>query len=122
MGYAVAETAQRRGAQVFLVSGPTALRAPSGVQLIQVRSAAQMKDAVLRLYPTMDIVVKAAAVSDYRPAEVAVQKIKKNKDGMNLHLERTEDILELLGKEKRTRFWSDSRPRQKTCWILPGKS
>ena len=68
MGYAVAETAQRRGASVFLVSGPTALKAPSGVQLIQVRSAAQMKDAVLRLYPTMDIVVKAAAVSDYRPA------------------------------------------------------
>lgn len=101
MGYAVAETAQRRGASVFLVSGPTALKAPSGVQLIQVRSAAQMKDAVLRLYPTMDIVVKAAAVSDYRPAEVAAQKIKKNKSGMNLHLERTEDILELLGKGKK---------------------
>jgi phosphopantothenoylcysteine decarboxylase/phosphopantothenate--cysteine ligase len=101
MGYAVAETAQRRGASVFLVSGPTALKAPSGVQLIQVRSAAQMKDVVLRLYPTMDIVVKAAAVSDYRPAEVAAQKIKKNKSGMNLHLERTEDILELLGKGKK---------------------
>jgi len=101
MGYAVAETAQRRGASVFLVSGPTALKAPSGVQLIQVRSAAQMKDAVLRLYPTMDIVVKAAAVSDYRPAEVVAQKIKKNKSGMNLHLERTEDILELLGKGKK---------------------
>jgi phosphopantothenoylcysteine decarboxylase/phosphopantothenate--cysteine ligase len=101
MGYAVAETAQRRGASVFLISGPTALKAPSGVQLIQVRSAAQMKDAVLRLYPTMDIVVKAAAVSDYRPAEVAAQKIKKYKSGMNLHLERTEDILELLGKGKK---------------------
>ena len=101
MGYAVAEAAQRRGASVFLVSGPTALKAPSGVQLMQVRSAAQMKDAVLRLYPTMDIVVKAAAVSDYRPAEVAAQKIKKNRSGMNLHLERTEDILELLGKGKK---------------------
>ncbi len=101
MGYAVADAARRRGASVFLVSGPTALKAPAGVQLIQVRSAAQMKEAVLRLYPTADIVVKAAAVSDYRPVEIADQKIKKSKGGMNLHLERTEDILEALGKDKK---------------------
>jgi phosphopantothenoylcysteine decarboxylase/phosphopantothenate--cysteine ligase len=101
MGYAVAEEALRRGASVFLVSGPTALKVPSGVQLIPVRSAMEMKDAVMQLYPTMDIVVKAAAVSDYRPVEVAAQKIKKNKGGMNLHLERTEDILEALGKGKK---------------------
>jgi phosphopantothenoylcysteine decarboxylase/phosphopantothenate--cysteine ligase len=101
MGYAVAETALRRGAEVFLVSGPTSLKAPGGVQLIQVRSAAQMKEAVLQLYPTMDIVVKAAAVADYRPIETAKQKIKKGKDGMLLRLSRTEDILETLGKEKK---------------------
>jgi phosphopantothenoylcysteine decarboxylase / phosphopantothenate---cysteine ligase len=101
MGYALAEAARRRGASVFLVSGPTALQAPAGVQPIQVRSAAQMKDAVMELYPEMDIVIKAAAVSDYRPAEIAAQKIKKSKDGIVLNLARTEDILETLGKEKK---------------------
>lgn len=100
MGYAVAEAALRRGAEVCLVSGPTALRAPSGVRMFPVRSAAQMKEAVLELYPEMDIVVKAAAVADYRPAEVAKQKVKKSSGGLTLHLERTEDILELLGKTK----------------------
>ncbi len=77
MGYAVAQIAQQRGAEVFLVSGPTSLKPPSGVQFVPVRSAAQMKDAVLALYPEMDIVVKAAAVSDYRPADPAAQKVKK---------------------------------------------
>jgi phosphopantothenoylcysteine decarboxylase/phosphopantothenate--cysteine ligase len=101
MGYAVAQEAFRRGAEVFLVSGPTSLKAPAGVQLIPVRSAAQMKDAVLRLYPAMDIVVKAAAVADYRPAEPAAQKVKKSSQGMVLRLARTEDILELLGREKK---------------------
>ncbi len=101
MGYAVAQVASRRGAEVILVSGPTDLKAPSGVQLVQVRSAAEMKDAVLRVFPAMDIVVKAAAVADYRPAAPAFQKIKKNSDTMVLHLARTDDILELLGKEKR---------------------
>lgn len=101
MGYAVAETALRRGAEVFLVSGPTSLKAPEGVRLIQVRSAAQMKETVLQLYPTMDIVVKAAAVADYRPTETAKQKIKKSKDEMILRLSRTEDILETLGREKK---------------------
>jgi len=102
MGYAVAEAAIRRGAEVYLVSGPTALKAPSGVKLTGVRSAAQMKDAVLELYPSMDIVVKAAAVGDYRPAETAAQKIKKSGDGMVLQLVRTDDILEILGREKRS--------------------
>ncbi len=101
MGYAVAEEARRRGATVYLVSGPTALSAPAGVQRISVRSAAEMKDAVMRLYPDVDIVVKAAAVADYRPVEVAAQKIKKGKDEKILHLTRTEDILETLGKQKK---------------------
>jgi phosphopantothenoylcysteine decarboxylase / phosphopantothenate---cysteine ligase len=104
MGYAVAEAARRRGASVSLVSGPVALKAPSGVQLIPVRSAAQMRDAVMQLYPTVDIVVKAAAVSDYRPVEVAAQKVKKSKHEMYLNLERTEDILETLGKQKKAQI------------------
>ena len=101
MGYAVAQAAQQRGAEVFLVSGPTALDAPAGVRRIDVRSAAQMKEAVLQLYSEMDIVVKAAAVADYRPAEMAAQKIKKGNDSKTLVLERTDDILEQLGKEKK---------------------
>jgi phosphopantothenoylcysteine decarboxylase / phosphopantothenate---cysteine ligase len=101
MGYAVAQTALRRGAEVFLVSGPTELKAPSGVHLIPIRSAAQMKEAVLKLYPDMDIVVKAAAVADYRPLEMSTQKIKKGSGEMLLRLTHNEDILELLGKEKK---------------------
>ena len=84
MGYAVAQARRQRGAEVFLVSGPTSLEAPSGVQFVPVRSAAQMKDAVLALYPEMDIVVKAAAVSDYRPVEPSAQKVKKGNAAMQL--------------------------------------
>ena len=101
MGYAVAQTAARRGAEVFLVSGPTVLEPPAGVDTIQVRSAAQMKNAVLDLYAGMDIVVKAAAVADYRPANPASHKLKKQDNSMNLELTRTEDILEQLGEEKK---------------------
>ncbi len=101
MGYAVAQTALHRGAEVFLVSGPTGLQAPAGAHLIPVRSASQMKEEVLKLYPGMDIVVKAAAVSDYRPLEISPQKIKKEAGEMTLRLNRNEDILELLGKEKK---------------------
>jgi phosphopantothenoylcysteine decarboxylase / phosphopantothenate---cysteine ligase len=101
MGYAVASVASQRGAEVFLVSGPTSLDAPSGVRLVPVRSAAQMRDAVLKLFPDMDIVVKAAAVADYRPAEPAGQKIKKSSDALVLPLARTDDILERLGREKK---------------------
>jgi phosphopantothenoylcysteine decarboxylase/phosphopantothenate--cysteine ligase len=101
MGYAVAQAAIQRGAEVYLVSGPTHLIAPSKAKVIQVRSAAQMKDAVLKLYPEMDIVIKAAAVADYRPVEPAAQKIKKSGDSVQLKLARTDDILEILGKEKK---------------------
>jgi phosphopantothenoylcysteine decarboxylase/phosphopantothenate--cysteine ligase len=101
MGYAVAETAQQRGAEVYLVSGPTALKPPSGVRMIQIRSASEMKDAVMQIFPRMDIVVKAAAVADYRPEAPAAQKIKKSGDAVLLWLTRTEDILELLRLEKK---------------------
>jgi phosphopantothenoylcysteine decarboxylase / phosphopantothenate---cysteine ligase len=101
MGYAVAQAALQRGAEVFLVSGPTGLKALSGINLVSVRSAAQMKDAVMQLYPAMDIVVKAAAVADYRPVNPATQKIKKGSDEMTLQLTRTDDILDQLGKKKK---------------------
>jgi phosphopantothenoylcysteine decarboxylase/phosphopantothenate--cysteine ligase len=101
MGYAVAQIARQRGAEVFLVSGPTSLKPPSGVQFVPVRSAAQMKDAVLALYPEMDVVVKAAAVSDYRPANPSAQKVKKGNASLQLPLAQTEDILALLGKQKK---------------------
>jgi phosphopantothenoylcysteine decarboxylase/phosphopantothenate--cysteine ligase len=100
MGYAVAQAAIQRGAEVFLVSGPTELQAPSGVHVIPVRSAAQMKEKVLELFPGMDIVVKAAAVADYRPVEISSQKIKKGAGELTLRLTRTDDILDLLGKQK----------------------
>jgi len=100
MGYAVAEAARRRGADVVLISGPTALTPPAGVQVVPVRSAAQMKTEVMRHYPSSDIVVKAAAVSDYRPREIAAQKIKKGAGVPKIDLVATEDILETLGREK----------------------
>jgi phosphopantothenoylcysteine decarboxylase/phosphopantothenate--cysteine ligase len=100
MGYALAETALRRGAEVYLVSGPTALTPPAGARMIQVRSAADMKEAVMRIFPKVDMVIKAAAVADYRPEAAAPQKIKKSGDDRVLRLTRTEDILALLGMKK----------------------
>jgi phosphopantothenoylcysteine decarboxylase / phosphopantothenate---cysteine ligase len=104
MGYAVARVAAQRGAEVFLVSGPVNLKPPSGVHYISVRSAEQMKNAVLRLYGDMNVVVKAAAVADYRPSAPAAQKIKKDDGAKTLVLERTDDILAILGKEKKHQF------------------
>lgn len=83
MGYAVAESALHRGAEVYLVSGPTALTPPAGACTVQVRSAADMKDAVMRIFPKVDIVIKAAAVADYRPEAAAPQKIKKKRRRSN---------------------------------------
>ena len=103
-GYAVAAAAARRGARVFLVSGPTGLAAPAGVELIPVRTAAEMKDAVLSLYDDTDIVIKAAAVADYRPIAAAAQKIKKGGAERTLALERTDDILAILGERKKKQF------------------
>ena len=104
MGYAAATVAARRGAKVFLISGPTGLSAPAGVERIPVRTAAEMKDAVLSLYEKTDIVIKAAAVADYRPVAAASQKIKKGDGERVLRLERTDDILAILGKKKKKQF------------------
>jgi phosphopantothenoylcysteine decarboxylase/phosphopantothenate--cysteine ligase len=104
MGYRLAEAARDRGARVVLVSGPTALEAPAGVELVSVRSAEEMSAAVLRRAEEASVVVMAAAVSDYRPETVAPQKIKKADGGTSLALVRTPDILASLGRAKGRRF------------------
>jgi phosphopantothenoylcysteine decarboxylase/phosphopantothenate--cysteine ligase len=109
MGYRLAEAARDRGARVVLVSGPTALVAPAGVETIAVRSAEEMAAAVADHSRGAGIVAMAAAVSDYRPAAAAPQKIKKGPEGVGaggsrLDLVRTPDILEALGGDKRGRF------------------
>jgi phosphopantothenoylcysteine decarboxylase/phosphopantothenate--cysteine ligase len=99
MGYAVASAAWRRGASVTLVSGPTSLPAPRGVERVSVTSAAEMHDAMLSRAPSSDVVVMVAAVADYRPAEVADLKIKKKKgEPLALELAENADILAALGK------------------------
>ncbi|EJP33938.1 phosphopantothenoylcysteine decarboxylase/phosphopantothenate--cysteine ligase [Selenomonas sp. FOBRC9] len=100
MGYAVAAEAARRGAEVILVSAPTHLDTPAGVRRVNVRSAREMYAAVMAEYENADAVVKAAAVADYRPAEIAPQKIKKSDGQLTITLERNPDILMELGRKK----------------------
>jgi phosphopantothenoylcysteine decarboxylase / phosphopantothenate---cysteine ligase len=104
MGYRLAEVARDRGAKVVLVAGPTALAAPRGVEVVPVRSADEMARAVLDRAATAGIVAMAAAVSDYRPAEKAASKIKKQVGGQKLDLVRTPDILKSLAESKGKRF------------------
>jgi phosphopantothenoylcysteine decarboxylase/phosphopantothenate--cysteine ligase len=99
MGYAIAEAALRRGARVILVTGPTALKPPSAAQVVAVETAQQMRDAVMQHFEIATTVIMTAAVSDYRPAQVADQKIKRDK-AMRLELEPTADILAELGKRR----------------------
>lgn len=100
MGYALAGAAAARGAEVLLVSGPTNLPAPQGVTVIPVESAQQMRDAVLAQYHDADIVIKAAAVADYRCVKQAEHKIKKNDENLTITLEKNPDILAELGRLK----------------------
>ena len=104
MGFAMARTAHQRGAEVTLVSGPTALAPPLEVHLCSVRTALEMQQAVLAHYPRATIVVSAAAIADYRPARVAAQKIKKKEDGFSISLDRNPDILAGLGQDKGNRL------------------
>jgi phosphopantothenoylcysteine decarboxylase/phosphopantothenate--cysteine ligase len=104
MGYRLAEAARDRGARVVLVSGPTALPPPRGVEVVPVRSTQEMADAVSARGAEASIVAMAAAVADYRPATVAPQKIKKSDGGQQLTLVRTTDILQSLGVAKGRRF------------------
>ena len=104
MGYAIAAVAAERGAEVILVSGPVSLAAPTGVTRVSVESALEMRDAVLAAFPTVDIVIKAAAVADYRPDVVAEQKIKKQSSNMTVNLIKNPDILAELGSSKSGQF------------------
>ena len=101
MGYAIAENAMLRGAEVTLVSGPTALAPPPFVKVVPVTTAGEMFEAVTSVSGEQDIIVKAAAVADYRPKEVSSEKIKKKDGQMSIELERTDDILKYLGEHKR---------------------
>lgn len=100
MGYAIAKMAMYRGAEVTLVSGPTALEPPMFVDMVPVVSAEEMYNAVMSRSGDQDIIIKAAAVADYRPATVAEEKIKKSDDSAGIVLERTKDILAALGEAK----------------------
>ena len=100
MGYAIARAARRRGARVILVSGPTCLPPPWGVEFVGVESAGEMLDAVMARYEESSVVVKAAAVADYRPVLRAGEKIKKQGEAMTLELVKNPDILAELGARK----------------------
>ena len=103
MGYAIAQAARDAGAEVTLVSGPTALAAPKGVRMIRVESAEDMKDVVLALLPETDAVIMAAAVADYRPRETQLRKIKKRDAGSELTVHMTEnpDVLKAVVAARR---------------------
>ena len=102
MGYAVARAAASRGADVTLISGPVSIERPVGVRIVDVVTARDMFEAVTSMSAQQDLIVKAAAVADYRPVKAADEKIKKKSGDLSLDLERTDDILAYLG-EHRTR-------------------
>lgn len=104
MGYAIAEAARDRGARVVLVSGPTALPKPIGVQFVAVESVQEMFDAVMEYLPESDIVIKSAAVSDYRPKTVQEHKMKKGDGPLVLALDKAPDILRTVGERKTKQF------------------
>jgi phosphopantothenoylcysteine decarboxylase/phosphopantothenate--cysteine ligase len=100
MEYAIAEAASSHDADVILISGPTALSAPADVRLVSVETALQMRDEVIKHASQAEVVIMAAAVSDYRPRDVSPQKIKKYQDQLTLVLDRNPDILVELGQNK----------------------
>ena len=101
MGYSLAKAAMLRGAKVTLVSGPVSLTPPLSVKVIPIVSAQDMYQAVTENFPQQDIVIKAAAVADYRPAVVSSEKVKKTEEQFLFPMERTRDILQYLGEHKR---------------------
>jgi len=103
MGYAIAAAALKRGAKVTLISGPVKIDPPAGVEFVSVRSTKEMASAVLSRFEGATIIIKAAAVADYRPTTQATEKIKKNDGHITIELEKTEDILAELGGRKGNR-------------------
>jgi len=104
IGFSIAQLAKKLGFKVILISGPTNLTAPKGVDFFSVENARQMRFQVLKNYSKADIVIMAAAVADYRPFYSAVSKIKKDKSIINLKLVRNPDILEELGRNKKDKI------------------
>lgn len=100
MGYAIAKEAMLRGAQVTLISGPVSIKPPLFVNTVSVTSAQEMLEAVQKALPETDILIKSAAVADYRPASISENKLKKNDEELNIPLERTCDILDWVGKNR----------------------
>ena len=121
MGYALAEAALRRGARVLLVSGPTTLTPPGGAEVTRIESAEQMRQTALKLLPEATVVIKTAAVADYRPKNAAEQKIKR-KGAMSLDLEPTTDILAELVRAKTPKSSWASPPRPRMPWKMPARS
>lgn len=101
MGYAIAKECMLRGADVTLVSGETSIESPKFIKKINIKSAKEMFEAVTKVSDNQDIIIKAAAVADYRPASVSDQKMKKKDDDLSVHMERTDDILKFLGEHRR---------------------
>ncbi len=133
MGYALAEAALARGARVILVSGPVAIAAPAGVELVAVRTAAEMRDAVFAHLEASTIVIKCAAVADFRPVAPAGHKVKKSDARLSLELQPTQDILAELGGKKGPRIlvgfaaetenlveYARSKLRAKNCDLVVG--
>ena len=104
MGFAIAEEAEKRGAKVILISGPTALRTDKNISLEKVNSAKEMYNAVFQYFDNTDIAIMSAAVADYAPKEVAQEKIKKNDDEMTITLVKNPDILKTMGEKKKNQF------------------
>ncbi len=101
MGYALAKMAMYRGALVTLVTGPVEIQKPDFVETVEITTAKELFEAVTERAPEQDIIIKAAAVADYRPVSVSEEKVKKSDDFLSIQLERTEDTLGYLGKNKR---------------------
>ena len=104
MGFAIAEEAEKRGAKVILISGPTALRTDKNISLKKVNSAKEMYNAVFQHFDNTDIAIMSAAVADYAPKEIAQEKIKKNDDEMTITLVKNPDILKTMGEKKKNQF------------------
>jgi phosphopantothenoylcysteine decarboxylase/phosphopantothenate--cysteine ligase len=104
MGYALASRARRRGASVILISGPTVLSVPRGVTYVPVSTAVEMRHAVMKNLKQSTIIIKSAAVADYRPSVCADAKIKKKDGPWTLYLERNPDIIAEIGKKKKERI------------------
>ena len=104
MGYALATAARRRGAEVTLISGPTFLSPPKVEKIINVRTAREMHKAVMENYKKAKIIIKAAAVADYRPKEISGQKLKKTKESLTVEMKTNHDIIEEIGKNKEGRI------------------